>query len=535
MITETLQATRTQSGLSEYTGSWGLAEVRHLLRRTMFGAAQADITYFSQKTMSQAVDELLSVSSTAPSPPVNNYNNGRVTDPDISFGDTWVNGPDNAALYGARTNSLKAWWAGLMINQDRSILEKLTLFWHNHFSTEITVYRDPIYGYNHLAMLRANAMGNFKSLVKSVTLDPAMLNYLNGQRNTKNAPDENYARELQELFTLGKGPDSQYTEEDVRQAAKVLTGWRINRTNYTSYFLPNQHDSGDKTFSSFYGDQVINGQAGADGANELDSLLDMIFAEEEVAKYVCRRLYRWFVYYDIDSGVETDVIEPLAQIFRNANYNIKPVLEALFKSEHFFDVANRGCVIKSPIDYIMGLIRQTDIVLPDSSKLEEQYYFWQIAYQVCAGQQQNLLDPPNVSGWPAYYQIPQFHEIWVNTDTLPNRNQISDILIIAEVKYKNETMKIDAIRVAELFDNPGSPTALINDWVNYFYTLDVSSDQKEYMKSLLLSGQTKDSYWTDAWDAYQADPTNQVKRDTVRLRLMSLLKYVLNLAEHQLS
>lgn len=535
MIASVQRTSRTQSGLSTYTGTWSEPEVMHLLRRVMFGAKKSDIDYFKQKNMSDAVDELLNVSSTPPAPPVNNYNSARITDPDIPLGSTWVNGPDNPALYGARTQSLKAWWMGQMINQNRSILERLTLFWHNHFATETQVYQDPIYGYIYQAMLRANAMGNFKNLTKLVTLDPAMLNYLNGNRNTKVAPDENYARELQELFTLGKGSESKYTEEDVRQAARVLTGWRINRTSYTAVFNQSFHDTGNKTFSSFYGGVTITGKTGTAGADELDELLNMIFSQQEVAKYICRRLYRWFVYYDIDQGVEDDVITPLADIFRNNNYNIKPVLEALFKSEHFFDVANRGCVIKSPIDSMVGFFRQCDVTFPDKSKVVPLYYFWQITHDVCAVQQQSVGDPPNVAGWPAYYQFPQLHEIWINTDTLPKRNQITDIMIYTGLNRDGERLIVDVIKVAESTSNPQLPASLVSEWLKYFHTLDVSSDQKDYMKSILLSGQTQDSYWTTAWNEYQADKTNTVKKNSVELRLKALMKYVMNLSEFQLS
>ncbi|MCO4818206.1 MAG: DUF1800 domain-containing protein [Bacteroidetes bacterium] len=534
MIASAQRTARTMAGIDTYKGSWTNNEVLHLLRRTMFGATKSDINYFASMSMSDAVDELLNPSSFKPSPPVNNYNNGRITDPDIALGDTWVNGPTNATLQNARVNSLRSWWYGQMLGQDRSILEKMTLFWHNHFSTETQVYRDPIYGYNHQQLLRENSLGDFKNLVKLITIDPAMLVYLNGERNTRRAPDENYARELQELFTLGKGEDSKYTELDVQQAARVLTGWRVNRTNYTSYFLPNLHDADDKTFSSFFGSKTITGQSGANGANELDDLLDMIFLQTEVSKFMCRKLYRWFVYYEIDAAAETNVIEPLAAIFRNNNYQVKPVLEALFKSEHFFDVVNQGCLIKSPIDYSVGMMRHNGVEFPTSANVVEQYYMWQIVGQVCALQQQNVGDPPNVAGWPAYYQIPQYHEIWINTDTLPKRNQISDIMILTGVSRNGQTMVIDPIVVAEMFDAPEDAATLVEDMVDYYYTLDVSSDQKEYMRSFLLSGQAA-SYWTDAWNAYQADPTNASLKNVVKLRLQGLVKYLMNLSEYQLS
>ena len=505
-----------------------------MLRRTMFGAKKSDVDYFASKSMSTVIDELISSASSSPNPPVNNYNNQRITDPDIAFGETWVNGPDNATLTGARLNSLRSWWIGQMLNQDRTIQEKMTLFWHNHFATEMNVYRNPIHGYDHCKLLRDSALGNFKTLVKAVTLDPAMLIYLNGQRNNKRAADENYARELQELFTLGKGPDSQYTESDVQQAAKILTGYRIDRATLKSYFEPSLHDTGDKTFSSFYGGKVITGQTGTDGAKELDELLDMIFVQEEVSKHICRKLYRWFVYYEIDSAAEENVIKPLATIFRANNYEIKPVLKALFSSEHFFDQVNRSCVIKSPTDHLIGFFRTTDIVFPDATNLETQYYYWLVIYQQMGIQQQAIGDPPNVAGWPAYYQTPQYHELWINSDTLPKRNQITDIMVYFGLRRGDVQLAIDILNFADSFNKPESPGDLVNEWVEFFYPIAVGDSQKEDMKDLLTLT-LADSYWTDAWNNYKADPTDTTKANVVSTRLKTLLKHIMNLAEFQLS
>ena len=141
-------------------------------------------------------------------------------------------------------------------------------------------------------------------MVNGVTKNAGMLIYLNGDKNAKTAPDENYARELQELFTLGKGPGSKYTEADVKAAARVLTGWRVERFGVTSYFDATRHETGDKVFSSFYNDTTIKGKSSAAGANETDELVDMIFQQNEVAMYLCRKLYRYFVYYDIDTTTE---------------------------------------------------------------------------------------------------------------------------------------------------------------------------------------------------------------------------------------
>ncbi len=528
------------TGIAPYAGAWSHDQVIHLLRRTMFGAKMADINYFKGKTMSQAVDELLTVSTTPPSPPINNYSNGANKDPNIAEGATWVNGPEDPNFNGQRRQSLKYWYLGEMINQDRSILEKMTLFWHNHFATETNVYNSSILGYNHLAMLRANAMGDFRSLVKKVTIDPAMLAYLNGNQNTKNAPDENYARELQELFTVGKDLPNHFTEDDVKAAAKVLTGWRINKNTFQSYFDSTKHDTSSKQFSAFYANTVVAGKSGATaGDAELDDLLTMIFNQQETAKYLCRKLYRWFVYYDIDAATETNVIEPLATIFRNSGYDIKTVLAALFKSEHFFDAANMGCLIKSPLDFNIGFMRQFDLKFPSAAGngYVNLYFMWGQIWAATYIQQQDPLDPPNVAGWPAYYQLPGYHELWINHDTLPKRNQISDVLVYVGLTRSGFTLIMDTIAVAKMMSKPDDPNQLIDDLCKYLHaTLSLTKTEKDAIKvGSLLSFQTQDYYWTNAWNDHINDPTSLPKKAIVTSRLQVLLKYLMNLSEYQLS
>jgi uncharacterized protein (DUF1800 family) len=422
------QIDRTRSGLAPYTGSWGTGEVTHLLKRTLFGATVADVNYFKTKTLAQTIDELVNATVPEPLPPVNNYN-GTTADPDVPAGETWVNAAHvkTGNINNLRTNSLTSWWTGLQLNQGRSISEKMVLFWHNHFVTQRPNINPAGYLYKYNALLRANALGNFKDFVKQVTINPAMLVYLNGNVNVKAAPDENYARELQELFTMGKGPNSKYTEDDVKAAAKVLTGYKDDLTTHGYIFNSAKHDTTDKQFSSFYNNTVIKGLTGADGEKELDALLDMLFVQQEVALFICRKLYRFFVYYTIDAATETNVIEPLATIFRNNNYNIRPVLAALFSSEHFFDPLNRACVIKSPIDFSIGLCREYNVILPDGkTDYVNAYNVWSFIYTVSRDMNQELGNPPNVAGWAAYYQEPQFHELWINSDTLPKRNKFSD-------------------------------------------------------------------------------------------------------------
>ncbi len=240
-------------GLTAYSGGWTENEVIHLLKRTMFGATKADINYFKTRTFLQSVDEMLNPVAALPDPPVKEYTSANATDTNIQLGTTWVNDPStDGGVNSLREASFKKWWMGVMIRQDRSIREKMTLFWHNHFSTETNVIGNSQYVYKHHALLRANALGNFKALTRAVTIDPGMLVYLNGQYNTVSAPDENFGRELQELFCCGKGPGSLYTEDDVKAAAKVLTGWKNTNATLSSSFDINRHDKKNKQFSAFY-------------------------------------------------------------------------------------------------------------------------------------------------------------------------------------------------------------------------------------------------------------------------------------------
>ncbi len=527
---------KTSTTTAQYTGVWGETQMAHLLRRTMFGATKSDIDFFKTKNMRDSVDYLLNVPTTAPTPPLNHYTTATVLDPNVPLGQTWVNANEDGALSGYRRQSLKAWWIGLQLNQERNIREKMTMFWHNLFATESNVVQYSKFFYKHHSLLRANCLGNLKSLVRMITIDPAMLIYLNGYKNTKTAPDENYSRELQELFTIGKDLPNHYTEDDVKQAARVLTGWRINNTSYTSYFDINTHDTGNKQFSSFYNNTQITGRTGSTAGDlELDDMLSMIFSNQEVSKYICRKIYRFFVYYVIDSTVETNIITPLATILRNNNYDIKPVILTLLKSEHFFDVLNMSCMIKTPTDFIAGMSRQMNIQFPPASNVATQYSHWLYATSYSTLLGQDLGDPPDVAGWPAYYQEPQFYELWINSDSLPKRNLLCDTLIYTGYNRNSFKLIFDCIAFANIFSDPSDPNKLIDEMLKILYAIDVSSNTKAMLKtSFLLSGQLSDSYWTTAWNDYKSNPTDTAKKATVNTRLQGLLKYIMGQAEFQL-
>lgn len=541
---------RTNSGLTPYNGTWTIAEVRHLLKRTMFGSTKGDLNYFLGLSINDSVDTILELINhpvyTPPSPPLNNYGN-ILTDPQCAAGQPWPGTPDTnngvVFTFGLRRKSLKSWWMSQILNQSRSIREKMVLFWSNHFVVEFDIVQVSTYIYKHNTLLREYALGNFKDFTKQITINSAMLIYLNGDKNTVLAPNENYGRELQELFTVGKDGNGNpfYSEEDVKEAARALTGWRNDLLNgssangFNSYFQPAKHDVNNKIFSSSYNNAVITGQSGVAGANEVDDLLNIIFQRNEVAEFICRKLYRWFVYYEIDAATEINVIQPLADIFRLNNYNIVPVLSALFKSEHFFDILNRACLIKSPIDFAASLSREYEVVFPDNSDITAQYAAWDKIRSQAAAFQLDLGDPPNVAGWQAYYQDPSYHEMWINSDTLPKRNQFSDRMTNNGYTNFGQTIVIDAVQFTESLTNPSDPIALIDEVLAISYAIDPTPGLQAYLLSILLSGQASNSYWTIAWDAYASDPLNTANYNIVKTRLQSFYKYIMDLSEYQLS
>lgn len=523
--------------LNPYTGEWTTLQATHLLKRTMFGARLSDIQAFSSKSMDDCVNELLQTIENEPLPPVNNYSPA-TEDLNVPAGETWVNdaGAISGTLSGSRRSSLQSWWWGLMINQSITLREKMVLFWHNHLVTESSGM-NPRFLYLYLTCLRTNALGNFKTLLKAMTLNPAMLVYLNGNKNTAGAPNENYARELQELFAIGKGPGSHYTEADVQNAARVLTGFEINSTTATYVFKSSKHDTGNKTFSSFYNNTIITGKTGISGEQELDDLMNMLFNQQELSRFICRKLYRFFVYYKIDDHTENQVITPMAEIFRSNNYEIKPVLSALFKSTHFYNSLNIGCMIKSPVDFLVGLCRELEVKFPDTVLyLSDVYSLWKTISNNALNMGQETGNPPNVAGWPAYYQEPQFHQLWINSNSLPIRNKFSDTMITNGYSKNGRKIIIDTLTFTAGIPNAGDPNQLVNQLIKFLFMIDISQGSKDFIKKeMLLSGQDSDSYWTSAWNNYLSNPGNTTYKSIVQTRLQNLFKYLLDLPEYQLS
>jgi len=533
----------TTAGIAQYTPVLTRDQVAHLLKRTMFGATKADVDFFVGMTAAQIMAVLLTSPPTPPSPPLNNYSTGDPTvwDVVVPLGQTWVNsGNDN--FNDNRIASYKAWWIGQMYSQTRSMQEKMVLFWHNHFSTQAAP-NSARYAYTHNVMLRRNALGNFRTFAKEVSVDPLMLVFLNGYLNQAGPdPDENYGRELQELFTVGKNADgaSPFSEADVKAAAKVLTGYQIDAKNAKGIFTLSRHDTTDKQFSAFYSNTVIKGNPGSAtaSAGELDQLLDMIFATPNVAINIVQNIYRFFVYYVIDDTTFANVIQPLATIFQNSKYDIKTLLQTLFTSQHFFDASILGALIKSPIELSVSAVREFVGSFPPASNFQAQYNAWYQMYLVAQNLGQDLGDPPNVAGWLAYYQAPSYHELWINTVTLPQRFNFVKILLGTGYPAAPYHIFIAPISVASLFTDAADPNALVADLVTLAYRLPVTANFTATLKSALV-GQVADHYWSDLWNKYigqvAAGIEDQPTIALVTSKLNALFQFLLNQPEFQLS
>ena len=523
----------TATTLAPYAGAWGAAQAAHLLRRCLLGPTWGEIQTAAGSTLAATLTQLLTPAPT-PGLPLN----VSTTDTTVPLGQPWVGQPFDQTLEGVRRTSLRDWWLGLQLSQGTSLTEKMTLFWHNHFVVEFGTINSAQYGYEYARLLRQYSLGNIRHLAMDMTINPAMLRYLNGNASVVGAPNENYGRELLELFTLGKGPligtgnYTTYTEADVQAAAKVLTGWRDDTNTVTGYFTANRHDTSTKQFSSAFG----NAKIAPNGANEYKDLINLIFQQSATAAFLVRALYRWFVYYVIDAQVESDIIQPLATLLVQSNYDVVPVLRALLSSEHFFDAANVGCLIKSPLDFTVGVCRQLELAQPAATNYLGQYGVWDYLWSLGYVQQQALGDPPNVAGWVAYYQAPQFHELWINAVTLPRRNQTTDLFIATGITKSGFLFKADPVSwvLALPAATAQDPNLVIAAFTRLMVPIDLTANQLAFLKNALIPG-LPDFEWTSEWSQFLATPTNAAKRNAVQGKLQTMLRALAGLAEYQLS
>jgi uncharacterized protein (DUF1800 family) len=366
----------------------------HLLSRAGFGGTEAEIERVMQLGPQDAIDWLCDF----PDAPAEEQSQTDV--PDLSSIDGYPRNfkeiqqkyrgmtPEERMQYRQQlqranreaVNETSAWWLKRMAYGPYPLQEKLTLFWHGHFTTSAKDERAALLIWTQNELLRRNVLGNFREYVRSISRDPAMLDYLNNQQNRKAHPNENYARELMELFTLGIG---NYTEVDIREAARAFTGWAHDGDEYI--FRKYDHDDGQKKFFGKTGD--------FDG----DDVIDIILSHPACAKYIAGRYWNFFVQED----GEPAVIESLGQHLRDSKWEMRPLLRTMFASQAFYSDRAMGSQIKSPVQLVVGTIRMLGLEMPPPRAL--------IGPLNQMGQVP--LEPPNVKGWPGNRQ-------WINTSTL---------------------------------------------------------------------------------------------------------------------
>jgi uncharacterized protein (DUF1800 family) len=366
-------------------------QARHLLARTGFGPTDEEVRAFTGLTRDQGVARLLRDTRTAATVPAPDWTHDGLRP--LRAANL---GPDEIRAYLARqrreTAELRAWWVQEMLATPSPLTERMTLFWHNHFVSSAQKVRSAKLLYAQNATLRANALGSFATLLHSASKDPAMLVYLDVAQSRRGQPNENFAREVMELFTLGEG---HYTERDVKEAARAFTGWSIDRETGLYVFRPILHDFGSKTV------------LGRMGYFEGDAVLDAILAQPQAARFVVAKLWREFVSPDPDPRE----VQRIADDCRAHDYSIKAALRGLLLCDAFWDARNRGSLVKSPVEVVVGTLRQLDLV-PDTT----------LPFAAAAsGMGQVLFAPPNVKGWPG-------GETWINSNTLLARKQYLDLV-----------------------------------------------------------------------------------------------------------
>ena len=528
------------ASLTPYNGPWTSLQAGHLLRRATFAPLKAQLDEATLLGLQGTLD-LLFADTPMPAPPVYyDY----ADNPYAGVGESWVDHAlyeDDASNDGnARRRSVEAWFIRGLVNEEITVRERMLYFWHNHFGMEGPGDGRAIYQF--LSLYREFATGDFRELVKRMCVNPSMLNFLNGNSNTAANPNENFAREILELFTIGKGDlagpgdYTNYTEQDVTELARAFTGWRTRYFNTRvegqapeAYFQANRHDTGDKTLSPRLGSVVIT-----DGQEEeYKTVVDVIFQQDEVSRYLCRKLYRYFVDYEIDAVIENNVIEPMAQTLRNSNYVVGPALRQLLGSQHFFETARIGSIIKAPVTFTLGLFAAADFF--NQGSVYDDYQAARQAYARTRDLGQDLRKPPSVAGWTAYYQEPTYNRLWLNTATLQARTRVQGLVLRRNgLFWDGVAHPFDWIAAIERYDNPGNPNALIAELTQEMVPQPLVQEQLDALKELLLPG-LEDFVWSGEYGNLQANPNDEALRRSVEDRLRAMLTGVMQLAEFHLN
>lgn len=545
------------AALDPYNQVLGFRKAKHLLRRATFNYSKTTIEELALMTAPQAVSFLLN------DPPLKT----------LLPGDGWTEDPDTRLTHiqlSRRNSSTQAWWWHNMIGVT-TLKYKLAYFLHTTFTVSLDSKgfgRGPLFFYDHLRFLNYFAYGNLKTAATKVTLNNAMLAYLDLDGSTAGNPNENYAREFLELFTImkgkqiGEGDYTNYTEDDVKAASRVLTGFRKNKwvsqqpditifdpdTNLAiGYIDPTIHDTSDKTFSAAFNNTVINGgTTEAEILQEFDDFIAMVFGQEETAKAYVRKLYRYFVKGTWTDEVETDVIAPLADELYANNYEIVPTVTKLLSSQHFYDEDDSdntdeviGSIVKSPIQLHSEIFSVFDMQYPDPNSSDpaivELFYtkFYQQRFEPPTRKSgMQMFGPPSVAGYDPYHQAPLYDKGWILATTITQRYRLIDQFISGLTLIDGTALS--KIYVEEFVDNniidPENATNLVSEIADLLYCESIDSDRVEYFVSILL----EEGYSPDDWELAWSDYVATGNKTEIVPRLESLIKAMVKTPEFQL-
>ena len=530
-------------------------KAKHLLRRVAYTFSKDTINSFVGLTIEEAMNSLSVVEVNSWNEP---YDPLPTSDPD----EYWLSSTElpNSFDGQARKRRIVASWWWYNALQQTTLKHKLIFFLHTTF----TVSKDDGAGtsthfYDHLRLLDFYAYGNIKSLAKKITFDNSMLVYLDNTTNNANNPNENYAREFLELFTILKGPQigdgdyTNYTELDVQQAAKVFSGIKIQNDRSlidSETNLPrgrvsvNNHDSSNKTFShAFNNHTIIGGNSESSIIEEIDSFVEMIFDKEATAKSFCRKLYRFYVKNEISDEIENDIIGPLAIELKNNNYEILPTVKKLLSSEHFFDVDDDeqsdeiyGSQVKSPLQLVSEISTCFNLEIPDPSINNFDFYrfFVFIHNFYLAGSGMVLFSPDSVAGYPAHYQEPNYDRHWFSSNTVLARYKLILSLLSGRNKIGNNNQIYVRLNITNYVRqhivNPSDAIALVTELSEILYPESIDEERKIYFAENLLEGYPA-YYWTNAWQEYLSTNDSSI----VSSRLDALITTMINVAEFQLT
>ena len=380
------------------TNRWDFDTAAHLLVRAGFGGTPTAIQNFRALGPEKAVDSLINA-------PVDNYPPPTWATPDdedeLRAQIQEASTPEEKQMarklqqekFNSEMKDLSRWWLTRMVGTPSPLVEKMTLFWHGHFATSGQKVRPAYKMWLQNETFRQNALGNFRTLAKAVSRDPAMMIWLDTVQSKKEHPNENFSREVMELFTLGEG---HYTESDVKEAARAFTGYRIYQPEQSFRFAARQFDPGLKTFM------------GKTGPWNGDQILDIIISQPQCAHFIAAKIWRFFA----NDTPEPKLVDALAGEFRNVHYELRPLMRSIFLSEEFYDPQVRNSQIKSPVQFLAQALRTFPIELPDSNVVE--FAFRQMG--------QVPFFPPNVKGWDG-------GKSWINTATLTFRYKFAHQLV----------------------------------------------------------------------------------------------------------